>query len=96
MSAGNGIMGVLSSRLSSAFLFSFVVSFAAWNYRAIFVLFSRLDVRERFEYIDNVIYANNSKLVFLLILPLASATAYILLGPWLIVGWSYGDSGFNA
>jgi len=55
-----------------------------------------LDVRERFEYIDNVIYANNSKLVFLLILPLASATAYILLGPWLIVGWSYGDSGFNA
>lgn len=87
MPSESNVLSFVSSRVSSAFFFSFIASWLAWNHRLLFVLFSGMPVQERFSYIDNELYSSLQTIWGVgLSYPLLTATAYVLLGP-LIDRW---------
>lgn len=82
MASEPNVLSLLGSRISSAFFFSFILSWLAWNHRLVFVLFSGMSVQDRFAYIDNELYPSLQHILAVgLALPLLTATGYVLLGP---------------
>ncbi len=69
-------------RLGSPLIGSFVISWALWNHRLLFVLFSDLPVRARFEFIDTVLYPDGLTILRkAIIAPGVFALLYIYLYP---------------
>lgn len=70
-------------RLNSPFLGAFVVSWLAWNHRLIFVLFSDLEVEDRFKFIDETLYPSTTYSLWMNVGgPLISSLVYIFVLPW--------------
>ena len=79
----NSIKAVLYERTSSPLFGALFVSWLAWNYRTVFVLFSELPVADRFQYVQDVLYPNPQQSVgFLVLLPTATALIYLFLMPY--------------
>jgi hypothetical protein len=69
-------------RLSSPLFGSFVISWAGWNYRFLFVLLSSLPIEKRFEFIDGHIYTAWWEILNdCIIKPALTAILFVLLYP---------------
>jgi len=72
----------INERLTSPLVGSFFLSWICWNHRFLFVIFSSLPVRERFEFIDHQLYpAWWETLNAGLIKPALTSILFILLYP---------------
>lgn len=73
----------LLERLSSPLLGSFVLSWCAWNYKFLVILFSDASVTQTFKLIENIAFPTLSSVILNgILLPLGSALAYIFLYPY--------------
>jgi hypothetical protein len=76
------IKAELYERATSPLLGAFLVSWPIWNYKAILVLLSNLDVLSKVAILEGQLYSSFWKGVsFMVVLPLASALAYLFLYP---------------
>jgi len=75
----------LYDRVSSPLFGIFAISWVAWNYKFVIVVFSgSMKTIEKFDYISNVLYAAPEKYLFYgLILPAVTTIAFIYIYPWL-------------
>lgn len=79
----NSIKAVLYERTSSPLFGALFVSWLAWNYRAILVLFSDLPVIDRLLYVQDVLYPSiQQSVVFLILLPTVTALIYLFVMPY--------------
>lgn len=79
----NSIKAVLYERTASPLFGAFVVSWLAWNYRAITILLSELPVLSKLSYIQTTLYPSwEFSIAFLLALPLLTSLLYLFLLPY--------------
>jgi hypothetical protein len=73
----------LLERLSSPFLGSFVISWCAWNWKFLVILFSDASVTGTFTLVDQVAFPNfSTALLRGILFPLISACVYVFLYPY--------------
>ena len=73
----------LSERLTSPLMGAFVVSWCAWNYRALLVVFSSEEVLAKIFIIDHYLYPNSETAILLgFAAPLATASLYLFVYPF--------------
>ena len=79
----HSIKTTIYERTASPLFATFSLSWAIWNYQFLVTVFSSMDVPEKFSYIENVIYACDSKaLIWLFIGPLVTSIAFIFIYPY--------------
>jgi hypothetical protein len=80
----------IHERLSSPLFGSLLLAWIGWNHRFLTVLFSNLPVKERFDIIDNQLYATDwDKWGKALVCPVVTALLFILVYPY-PAKWLYG------
>lgn len=73
----------LYDRITSPLLGCFALSWAAWNYKLLFTLFSGMNVKDKFNYIDTSLYESTYKYLSCgLIFPLATTAFFIFVYPY--------------
>jgi hypothetical protein len=73
----------LSERLTSPLLGSFVVSWCAWNYKALVILFSKEPVEHSFYLLQTIVWPDQTMLLARgLLAPSLTAAAYIFVYPY--------------
>lgn len=85
----DSITTYLKDRSSTPLTGALVLSWAAWNHRIFFVLFSDLKVGEKFHFIDEALYPTWKEVLGRgVAFPLASACFYLFVYHWPAL-WSY-------
>ncbi|MDQ7987310.1 hypothetical protein QYS36_20405 [Pseudomonas sp. G34] len=75
--------GYVQERLSSPLLLSFALSWAAWNYKIFFVLFSELEPAEKFDFMRQLYRMPSALLEGALLYPAVSALAFVIAYPFI-------------
>ncbi|WP_116343830.1 hypothetical protein [Enterobacter cloacae] len=73
----------LYDRLTSPLLGCFLLSWAIWNYKFIFTLFSDMKIEDKFKFIDGSIYSGYySHVIYGLLLPFITTLFFIFIYPY--------------
>ncbi|MHC1668084.1 hypothetical protein ACODUO_02885 [Stenotrophomonas maltophilia] len=74
---------VWAARITHPLSGTILVSWAAYNYRAILVVLSSQPYRDKFEYLDNVLYGSPKAIFLSFAVPIAFTAFYIYLYPFI-------------
>ncbi|MGH9426309.1 MAG: hypothetical protein ACRD2L_08405 [Terriglobia bacterium] len=79
----NSIKAVLYERTASPLFGALAVSWLAWNYQVVVVLFSEMPVLQKLAHIEEKLYPTlEASVCFLLVYPLATALLYLFVLPY--------------
>lgn len=77
------IINTINERMTSPLFGSFIISWALWNYKTIFIILSTKTVEDKFSYIENILYSHWWSFPLIgLILPLITSLLFIFIFPY--------------